>query len=78
MKKKPKDVNEMAFGIVQQATNSDDPASRDLISKIMSEMGRRGGLKGGVARDKALTDERKKQIASNAAKKRWENEPKPQ
>lgn len=34
-------------------------------------LGRRGGLKGGPARAKALTPEQRKDIARNAAKARW-------
>jgi hypothetical protein len=37
-------------------------------------LGRRGGLKGGKARAAKLTPERRKQIASEAAKKRWAEE----
>ena len=36
-------------------------------------LGRLGGLKGGRARDAALTPERKKEIAQQAAKQRWAN-----
>jgi len=36
-------------------------------------LGRLGGLKGGKARADKLTPEQRKEIASNAAKKRWEN-----
>jgi hypothetical protein len=34
-------------------------------------LGRQGGLKGGKARAKALSPARRKEIASQAAKKRW-------
>jgi hypothetical protein len=34
-------------------------------------LGRRGGLKGGTARAKALSAKRRKEIAANAAKARW-------
>ena len=36
------------------------------------ERGRQGGLKGGKARASKLTAKRRKQIASKAAKSRWE------
>lgn len=37
-------------------------------------LGRQGGLKGGRARDEALTPERKKEIAQKAAQARWAKE----
>jgi hypothetical protein len=48
---------------------------RDLISKVMSEMGRKGGKaaggKGGKARMAALTPEQRKELAKKAAQTRW-------
>ena len=35
------------------------------------ELGRKGGLKGGHARAESLTPERRKEIAQNAASRRW-------
>ena len=35
------------------------------------ELGRKGGLKGGRARAESLTPERRKEIAQNAANRRW-------
>jgi hypothetical protein len=34
-------------------------------------LGRKGGLKGGIARAESLTPEQRKKIAQDAAKKRW-------
>ena len=34
-------------------------------------LGRLGGLKGGIARKEKLSIERRREIASNAARKRW-------
>lgn len=42
-----------------------------LISQVMAEMGRRGGLIGGKRRLETLTDRRRSQIAKKAAKARW-------
>lgn len=39
--------------------------------KAAQELGRRGGLKGGKARAEKLSDERKSEIAREAAKARW-------
>jgi hypothetical protein len=38
-------------------------------------LGRLGGLKGGAARAKALSAKKRKEIARNAAKKRWGKKP---
>jgi len=40
-------------------------------NKAAQTLGKLGGLKGGKARAKALSQERRKQIASDAAKARW-------
>jgi hypothetical protein len=49
--------------------------NKDLISKVMQEMGRKGGKiggkKGAKMRAEALTPERRTQIARKAAKARW-------
>ncbi len=42
-----------------------------LLSEVMREMGRRGGMIGGKRRLETLTDERRREIASEAAKARW-------
>jgi hypothetical protein len=48
---------------------------RDLISKVMREMGRKGGKaakgKGVKARMAALTPEQRKELARKAAQSRW-------
>lgn len=74
--KKQKDENEIAFNIVQKATQSESTPSKDLISKIMTEMGRKGGLKGGKARAEKLSSYQKTEIARKAAKARWNKNPK--
>ena len=45
--------------------------NRSAISRLMSEMGRKGGLKGGKARAAALTQEERREIARRAAHQRW-------
>lgn len=42
--------------------------------QVAKEMGSRGGKKGGIARAKALSPERRSEISRNAANKRWGNE----
>ncbi len=80
--RKPTDPNVAAFNIVQQVTGqtTDKPViDQDLVNKAIAEgkdplavlLGQRGGLKGGKARAKSMTPERRKEIASEAAKARW-------
>jgi hypothetical protein len=70
---KRKDLNETAFAIVQHATGaaSEAPDQRSDYQKAAAESGRRGGLKGGPARKRALTATRRSKIAKKAAKARW-------
>ncbi len=42
-----------------------------MISRVMSEMGKKGGSKGGKMRLVTMTPERRSEVASLAAKKRW-------
>ena len=63
--KKPADVNRMAHAIVDQATDEEEPESQQAAA------GRLGGLKGGPARKKKLSAERRKEIARIAASARW-------
>lgn len=68
--KKPKakaDLNQTAYSIVEQATNS------AAIEKNPAavELGRLGGLKGGRARAESLTALERKNIAKKAAIARW-------
>jgi len=70
--KRPKDFNQRAKNIVDLATgeiteiNPNEGKNPAAVS-----LGRLGGLKGGKARAEKLSPERRKEIASNAAKKRW-------
>jgi hypothetical protein len=71
----PKDPNELAYKIVQLSTEEPDqveqPKERSSISEYLSEIGRKGGLKGGPARAKKLSSKKRKEIARKAAKTRW-------
>ena len=70
------DFNQRAFAIVQAATDP-GPAAPEIdmatISQVMSEMGRKGGKRGGAARARSLTPERRAEIAREAARKRWKD-----
>lgn len=66
-----KDFTQTAFAVVQQATG-------EVITPAPTEkqaIGRKGGLKGGVARASKLTLEQRADIARLAAEARWKKTP---
>ena len=65
--KRPRDMNQLAKSIVDEATQCDALAAAD---KPLVQ-GRAGGLKGGRARADALSSARRKEIAKEAALARW-------
>ena len=67
---KRRDVNEIAFATLQQAIGA-MPMGQAARKAEAAELGRKGGLKGGVARSKALTKMRRSKIAKDAAAARW-------
>jgi len=73
--KKKKDINELAFSIVQQAIGEIQPEDEKPIDPNKNPhavaLGRLGGLKGGKARASKLSPEKRKEIAEKAAKSRW-------
>ncbi len=72
-RKKPRDINQLAKSIVDQATGAAPPltpADDDKDPAAVS-LGRRGGLKGGKARAEKLSVKRRAEIAQKAAKARW-------
>jgi hypothetical protein len=73
-KKEPRDVNELAFSIVDDLTSDEPPApAEDALEKNPAavELGRLGGLKGGKARAAKLSAKQRRAIAKKAAKARW-------
>ena len=62
-----KDFIENAFDVFQQATGEVVPVKPTKAQ----EDGRKGGLKGGLARKSALTPEQRSEIAKKAAASRW-------
>ena len=67
--KTEEDVNTLAASIVEQATEGPPPEKNPAAVAL----GRLGGLKGGKARAKKLSPARRRKIAQNAAKMRWES-----
>jgi len=70
-KQGPKDANETAFRILQEATG-EVPKEDDGKDPAAVALGRKGGLKGGKARAASLTPEQRSEIAKKAAQKRWD------
>jgi len=70
-KKRPSDVNNLAFQIVREATEEkpQEPAKEKNPAAV--SLGRLGGLKDGPARAKKLPKKRRKEIAKEPAKARW-------
>lgn len=69
--KRPRDLNQLAKSIVDEATGQTDALPEDTRDPLAVELGRRGGLKGGKARAAKLTPEQRSEIARKAAAKRW-------
>jgi len=66
----PKDTNELAAFIVEQATREPEEPFREKNPHAVA-LGRLGGLKGGKVRAEKLTPEQRKEIAKRAAHARW-------
>lgn len=65
------DVNMQAFRIVEKATSEREP---DDAKKTSS---RKGGLKGGPARARSISPERRTEIAKRASSARWKKDQRP-
>ena len=66
------DLNQIAYAIVQAATDESEPVEEPTAKNPHAvALGRLGGLKGGKARKEALTPERRKEIARKAIETRW-------
>lgn len=71
-KKHPRDINELARAIVEQATADPEPdALEPEKDPAAVSLGRRGGKKGGPARAANLTPEERSEAARKAALARW-------
>lgn len=64
----PSQLGKLIVDISVGEVTEDAPAQPDPATEFAS----RGGLKGGKARATALTPERRREIALNAAKRRWD------
>ncbi len=77
-KKRPKDIAQLAYQIVEEATQEvkEEPVQTPIKEKNPAAvaLGRLGGLKGGKARAEKLSSKKRKEIARKAAKTRWNKE----
>lgn len=73
-KKRPRDVNQLAKAIVDEATGDaveEEVPDDEGKNPAAVALGRLGGKKGGPARAAKLTAEQRSEIAKKAARKRW-------
>ncbi len=72
-RKRPRDLNQLAARLVDEATGnapeSVDP--EDGKDPAAVALGRRGGLKGGKARAESMTAKQRSEAARRAAEARW-------
>jgi hypothetical protein len=74
--KRPRDANQLAKYIVDLSVGEveeEDPTAGK--NKRFVEIGRKGGLAGGLARKRALSPPQRKAIARKAATARWKKAP---
>jgi hypothetical protein len=75
-KRSSKDENQLAKSVIDDIiaeTESEPVVKPEKTERQIAAamLGRIGGLKGGVERNKRLSDERKSEIARKAAQTRW-------
>jgi hypothetical protein len=66
---KKQDFAQNALRVVEISTG--EPLKPIEKNAAAVALGRLGGLKGGIERKRRLSPERRREIASNAARKRW-------
>ena len=75
------DLNRLAQHLVRMSTNTESrPAPIPInvtpeVSRVMAEMGRRGGKIGGKRRAERMTEEERSTAAAAAARARWAKRP---
>ena len=68
--KRPRDPNQLAKAIMDIATGGEETKPDKELTPAQ-KFAQSGGLKGGKARATVLSPERRKEIAQQAAHKRW-------
>lgn len=70
--KRPRDTNQLAHMIAMLATGElQDIKTDDGKDPAAVALGRKGGLKGGMARAEKLSPKKRSEIAAKAASARW-------
>lgn len=73
--KRPKDVNALAHHLVAESTGENGgsiaPPTKEQVSMVMAELGRRGGKVGGKRRLETMTISERREVARKAARTRW-------
>ena len=69
--KRPRDMNQLAYQIVQEATGQAPPEQPDTRNPAAVALAKLGASKGGKARAEKLSPLKRKQIAKKAAQARW-------
>ena len=69
--KRPRDLSQLARLIVGIASGEVSDDQEPARNPAAINRGRKGGLKGGPARHRALSPKKRSQIAKKAAKARW-------
>lgn len=70
--KPPKDVNELGRYLVDLTTADEQPrVTPDEVSRVMANLGARGGKIGGKRRMETMTPEQRSAVALKAARARW-------
>jgi len=74
--RRPRDPNQLAKLITDLATGkAEEPDDMSTKNPAAVSLGRLGGLKGGAARARKLTPEKRREIAQIAARSRWKKKP---
>ena len=68
---KREDEVQSARRVFDAVITETETISMSMISRVMSEMGKKGGSKGGKMRLVTMTPERRSEVAALAANKRW-------
>lgn len=64
-------MNQIAAAVLSLTTSDAANADKAILSKVMAEMGRKGGKIGGKRRLETMTAAQRKRVAKKAAKARW-------
>jgi hypothetical protein len=73
--KRPRDINQLAFAIVAEATGTAPPPKPERPKNPAAvALGKLGASKGGQARAVKLSAKKRSEIAKKAAKARWRPE----